>query len=83
MFQVKFKLILTATATLALIGLLFPATKAFAQDVTAPNTTYTQTPPSPNGKNSWYVTPVQFNIQSTDLESGVKEINYRLDSGTW
>lgn len=56
---------------------------AFAQDVTPPLTTYTQTPSSPDGKNSWYKTPVQFNIQSTDIESGVKEINYRLDEGLW
>jgi hypothetical protein len=42
-----------------------------------------QTPPSPDGNNDWYVTPVQFDLTATDLESGVKEIHYRVDSGTW
>jgi len=50
---------------------------------TAPTTTYIQTPSTPDGKNDWYVSPVQFDLQATDLESGVKSINYRIDGGSW
>ncbi len=51
--------------------------------VTPPITTRIQTPSSPNGNNSWYKTPVQFQLEATDVESGVKEINYRIDGGIW
>ncbi|MFC1756038.1 hypothetical protein ACFLZK_01480 [Patescibacteria group bacterium] len=54
-----------------------------AADTTAPVTTKIQTPAAPDGNNGWYVTPVQFDLTATDLESGVKEINYRVDGGTW
>ena len=56
---------------------------ALAVDITPPSTTYVQTPSSPNGDNNWYVTPVQFDLTATDLESGVKEINYRINEGVW
>ena len=56
--------------------------KIFA-DTTAPITTNVQTPPAPDGNNGWYVSPVVFDLTATDLESGVKEINYRIDGGTW
>lgn len=48
-----------------------------------PVTTVTQTPSSPDGNNDWYVTPVRFDLQSTDLNSGVESINYRIDGGSW
>lgn len=56
--------------------------KAYA-DTTAPITSYSQTPSSPDGNNDWYVSPVQVQLNATDLESGVKEINYRIDGGAW
>ena len=68
-------LLLTAT-------LLFPL-KTLATDTILPVTTVTQTPASPDGKNNWYVSPVTFNLEATDLDSGIKEINYRIDSGVW
>lgn len=55
----------------------------YTADITPPTTTYVQTPSSPDGKNSWYKTPVRFDLTATDLESGVKEINYRIDTGVW
>lgn len=64
----------------ALFSLPLPATIA---GTTPPLTNYTQTPSSPDGKNNWYVSPVEFLLEATDLESGVKEINYRIDGGTW
>jgi hypothetical protein len=57
--------------------------KAMAADVTPPVTTYVQTPDTPDGNNGWYVSIVRFDLTSTDLESGVKEINYKVDSNPW
>jgi len=55
----------------------------YAADITAPSTTYTVSPSSPDGKNGWYITPVTYTLSATDLESGVKEINYQIDSSPW
>lgn len=52
-------------------------------DTTTPTTTSTQTPSSPDGNNDWYVSDVQFDLEATDLESGVSELNYRVDGGSW
>ena len=73
---------LTSILIFVLSIVLFPI-KSFAADTTLPVTTVTQTPATPDGKNGWYVSPVTFNLEATDLESGVKEINYRIDSGVW
>ena len=67
---------------LVLILLTFSST-TFALDITAPTTTYTKTPNNPDGKNSWYKSIVSFELQATDLDSGVKDINYRIDGGSW
>lgn len=50
---------------------------------TPPTTTETFDPSSPDGRNGWYVSPLDITLEATDLESGVKEINYRLNSGSW
>jgi hypothetical protein len=71
----------TALITFVITAFLSGST-AFA-GVTPPTTTYEQTPSEPDGKNDWYVSPVRFDLTATDLESGVKEINYRVDEGTW
>ncbi|MFC1621811.1 hypothetical protein ACFL13_00265 [Patescibacteria group bacterium] len=63
--------------------LLFLFPKTVLAGSTPPVTTYIQTPSSPDGNNGWYVSPVEFDLTSTDLESGVKELNYRVDGGTW
>ena len=57
--------------------------KALAVDVTPPTTTYTMTPSTPDGNNDWYVSVVNFNLEATDVETGVASINYRIDGGTW
>lgn len=85
---VQKKLLFFFTPLLILSGILFFLSTnievyAQAADITPPVTTMTQTPSAPNGKNGWYVTPVQFNFNATDLESGVKEIKYRLNDGVW
>jgi len=48
-----------------------------------PYTSLSKTPALPNGKNNWYVTPVNIVLSSTDLGSGVSTINYRIDGGSW
>lgn len=69
---------------LILVGLAFlPVFKVCALETTAPVTSLTKNPASPNGKNSWYTVPVNITLKATDLESGVKEINYKIDSGAW
>ena len=73
------KVITLVSITLVSLQLFF----VVAADVTAPVTTRVQTPAAPDGNNGWYVTPLQFELTATDLESGVKEINYRIDGGTW
>ncbi len=79
--------VLTLSITIFFATLILTAEDqklTYAQtDVTPPSTTYIQTPPAPDGNNDWYVSTVQFDLTATDLESGVKEINYRIDEGTW
>lgn len=48
-----------------------------------PTTVLSKTPSLPNGKNNWYITPVNITLAATDLESGIATINYRIDSGNW
>src|SRR3989344_5841343 len=72
---------LLAVFALFIVSLLFP-TPAWA-GITPPVTAVTQTPSSPNGTDGWYVSPVEFKLNSTDLESGVKEINYSIDGAAW
>jgi hypothetical protein len=50
---------------------------------TPPTTTVTLTPGTPDGNNGWYVSPVDILIEATDLESGVSEINYRINERNW
>ena len=64
--------------TLVITAISLQLTFVIAADTTPPVTTHTQTPGAPNGNNGWYTTPVQFDLAATDLESGVKEINYRI-----
>ena len=57
--------------------------RVLATDTTAPATSYVKTPSSPDGNNGWYKSVVTFDLTATDLESGVKEINYKIDTGAW
>jgi hypothetical protein len=69
---------------IAVFGVIFSIiTKANAADLTPPVTTYVQTPATPDGKFNWYKSIVRFDLTSTDLESGVKEINYKVDANPW
>ena len=62
-----------------------PATSAtFTIDNTAPVTTITLNPPSPNGSNGWYKTTAPtFTLSATDTSgSGVASTFYKIDSGS-
>lgn len=67
---------------LTLLIFLFSANLrcSLANDITAPTTTLTQTPTSPDGLNSWYISPVNITLTADDLDSGVKSINWLLDA---
>lgn len=73
-----------ATVTkLAIFTSLLLISKTTLAGTTPPVTTATMTPNSPDGENGWYVTPVRIDLQATDLNSGVKEINYKIDGNPW
>ena len=61
-----------------------PDTKAFTYDITAPATTITINPASPNGTNGWYkTTQPTFTLSATDTGgSGVASTSYQIDGGT-
>ncbi len=61
---------------------LFLSTISFA-GTTPPETSIEKDPTDPDGNNGWYVSPVKITLDANDLESGVKEINYKIDSGSW
>jgi uncharacterized protein YaiE (UPF0345 family) len=57
-------------------------------DGTAPVSSYTITPATPDGLNSWYVSDVTVKLTATDPEvmgvaSGVQKIEYQVDGGSW
>lgn len=56
---------------------------AMAVDITPPSTTRVQTPATPNGDNGWYVSPITFTLNATDLESGVEYLYYKIDDNAW
>jgi hypothetical protein len=50
-------------------------------DAMAPNTV--AAPSGTLGSNNWYLSSVTLNLDSVDSGSGIDEMKYRLDSGTW
>jgi len=80
--QIKSKLYLLYNISLFLFFLLARLNVSFA-GTTPPTTSYSMNPESPNGKNNWYTVPITVTLTATDLESGVKEIYYRIDSSPW
>lgn len=68
---------------IALFSALILIKPSLAADLTPPTTTHTISPSSANGKNGWYITPVTITLNAEDLESGIKEINYQIDSNPW
>jgi len=58
-------------------------TTVSAADLVPPVTSREMDPDSPNGDNGWYITPIDFTLTASDLDSGVNEIRYRIDGGAW
>ncbi len=56
---------------------------SFDDDTTPPVTTCTLDPGTPDGDNGWYASDVNVTLNATDDMSGVKEINYKIGSGSW
>jgi hypothetical protein len=52
-------------------------------DTTPPVTTHTLNPPEPDGENGYYVSDVEITLNSTDNESGVDRIEYRINGENW
>ena len=75
------KFILPLTIFLLVLSVVFEHN--VMAGTTPPITSAQIDPEYPNGKNGWYTKPVKITLTGTDLESGVKEINYKIDDGSW
>ena len=75
-------------ALLTVIGLV-PAAGAepvapVPADTTAPGTTHTLRPGTPDGPGGWYRTPVELTLEADDAGGiGVDRTEYRIDGGAW
>ncbi|UCD14566.1 MAG: hypothetical protein JSW60_03870 [Thermoplasmatales archaeon] len=79
------KKLLVVVVILLLVGMSVPSTGNMASfdDITPPITTCTLDPPEPDGDNGWYVSDVTVTLNATDDMSGVKEIKYKIGTGSW
>jgi hypothetical protein len=76
------KLYLLVFSLIATYNIIYCST-VYAADTTPPTTSVTLDPATPNGKNSWYITPISFTLSATDLDSGIQSINYKIDAAPW
>jgi hypothetical protein len=75
----------TTSFTVRAQNLLGSDTKTFTIQVaggTAPDTTITLTPASPNGNNGWYTSPVQVTVTASDADDPVVQTRCVLDPVT-
>lgn len=77
------KIILSAIVFLLTFTVYVSFEHTVMAGTTPPITSAQVDPENPNGKNDWYTKPVKITLTGTDLESGVKEINYRIDTSNW
>ncbi|WP_210651190.1 OmpL47-type beta-barrel domain-containing protein [Nocardioides sp. SYSU D00065] len=52
-------------------------------DTTAPVTTVTTAPGSPDGSAGWFTTAPKVTLAATDADSGVARTEYRIGNGAW
>ena len=57
------------------------ASRSFKIDQTVPQLSFT--PTGTLGENGWYVSDVSLKINSSDLESGIQLVEYRVNQGSW
>lgn len=55
----------------------------FGADTTPPVSTLTTSPSSPDGANGWFITYPEVTISAQDTESGVSNIYWRINGGSW
>jgi hypothetical protein len=55
----------------------------FNDDTTPPVSNHSIDPATPDGDNGWYASDVEVTLDAMDDISGVKEIRYRIDGGSW
>lgn len=72
-----------ALALTAIFLTVFSLAATAQTDTTPPVTAAAPVPSSPDGLNGWYRSPVNFTLTAADLESGVKEIRWRMGGGLW
>ena len=70
---------LLAAAVALSVGVL----PAAAVDADPPASSHTLVPSAPDGDSGWYVSSVEMEITSQDLESGVARINHQVNGGGW
>jgi hypothetical protein len=71
-------------AALVTLAVAFGPERA-AGETSAPTTSYTLEPGSPNGQNGWYTSPVTVTLNAADNAggSGIDSTEYRVDGGPW
>ncbi|MBI4091172.1 hypothetical protein HY419_00305 [candidate division WWE3 bacterium] len=74
------KFLFASTTCLLILAVYFQRSSRAVTDTNPPVSSITLLPSSPDGLNGWYITPIDFTITGDDLESGIKSINYNLDS---
>ena len=78
------KVLLAIFLTVFLTGFfLLTDRPVYAADVTPPVTNYTMTPSEPDGNNDWFTSIITFELEAIDLQSGVKEIWYKISNNPW
>jgi hypothetical protein len=78
------KVLLAIFLTVFLTGFfLLTGRPVYAADVTPPVTNYTMTPSEPDGNNDWFTSIITFELEAIDLQSGVKEIWYKISNNPW
>lgn len=68
---------------LFIAGFFLLGSKLAYCDSTPPETISVLDPAGPDGDNGWYVNPVAVTLDASDLESGIKEINWKIGDRTW
>jgi len=79
----SFKLVFCFTVCLFVFLVLGCDSLADYGDTTPPVSDLSCSPDSPDGSNGWYRSSLSCAISSDDLVSGVKSINWRVDSNPW
>ncbi|MBW6441502.1 hypothetical protein K0B04_01155 [Patescibacteria group bacterium] len=81
--KTKISLLEKILKTLFILSTIFYFSISALAGTDPPATEIQLEPFEPDGNNGWYLQPVKVTLTGTDLDSGVTEINYRVDDGSW